>query len=227
LTVIKGYAQLLQIKPAVREDAHLQSVVKGILAGTERLHKIVHSMLDVAKIDSQVLSVVKRDMHLMEIFERLAARFESDLEARELTLKIEGIEELPLISADPGLLYKVFEQIIGNALKYTPDGGHIEVVGHIVRTNGGPAVTEVIVRDSGIGIDPAHHELIFEKFYQTGEVSLHSSGETTFKAGGPGLGLAIAKGIIQAHGGRIWVESPGCDEAACPGSSFYVEIPVE
>ncbi|MBN1177717.1 MAG: HAMP domain-containing histidine kinase, partial [Anaerolineae bacterium] len=83
------------------------------------------------------------------------------------------------------------------------------------------------ISDTGIGIDPAHHELIFEKFYQTGEVSLHSSGRTKFKGGGPGLGLSIVKGIVQAHGGRIWVESEGCDDVACPGSHFHVLFPID
>ena len=85
---------------------------------------------------------------------------------------------------------------------------------------------EVQVRDTGIGIDPEYLELIFEKFYQTGKTALHSTGKTTFKGGGPGLGLSIARGVIQAHGGRIWAESKGHDEAACPGSCFHILLPV-
>jgi signal transduction histidine kinase len=82
------------------------------------------------------------------------------------------------------------------------------------------------VRDTGIGIAPENHEVIFEKFYQTGPLALHSSGRTKFKGGGAGLGLAIAASIVQAHNGRIWVESPGYDEAACPGSCFHVLLPL-
>ena len=67
---------------------------------------------------------------------------------------------------------------------------------------------------------------IFEKFGRLGNVSLHSSGKIKFKGGGPGLGLSIAKGIIEAHGGAIWVESPGYDEKACPGSTFHILLPI-
>ena len=69
--------------------------------------------------------------------------------------------------------------------------------------------------------------MIFAKFYQTGELALHSSGTTSFMGGGPGLGLAIVKGIVDAHGGKVWAESSGYDEDACPGSSFHVVLPLK
>jgi signal transduction histidine kinase len=85
---------------------------------------------------------------------------------------------------------------------------------------------DVMVQDTGIGIAPDNYEVIFEPLYQTGAVALHSSGKTKFKGGGAGLGLAIARSIMQAHNGRIWAESKGYDEAACPGSCFHVLLPV-
>jgi signal transduction histidine kinase len=88
------------------------------------------------------------------------------------------------------------------------------------------ACIEVQVHDTGIGIDREQQELIFEKFYQTGAVEVHSSGETKFKGGGPGLGLAIARGIVQAHRGRIWAESECQDEGSCPGSTFHILLPI-
>jgi signal transduction histidine kinase len=118
---------------------------------------------------------------------------------------------------------------ISNAIKYTPDGGRITVSGRcLVDAHTGPqeGAVEIVVADTGIGIDPAMHDLVFAKFYQTGAVSLHSTGKANFKGGGPGLGLAIARGIVEAHGGRIWVESPGCDEEKCPGSQFHVVLPI-
>jgi hypothetical protein len=85
---------------------------------------------------------------------------------------------------------------------------------------------EIVVSDTGIGIAPDVQDLIFTKFYQTGKLNLHSSGKTKFKGGGQGLGLAIAKGIVDAHGGKIWVESPGYNEQTCPGSRFHVVLPI-
>lgn len=89
-----------------------------------------------------------------------------------------------------------------------------------------PAV-QIEIRDTGIGLDPEHHDLVFEKFYQVGSVALHSSGKTAFKGGGPGLGLAIVRGVARAHGGKVWVESSGHDEELFPGSTFYLQLPVQ
>jgi signal transduction histidine kinase len=126
-------------------------------------------------------------------------------------------------------LQKVFYHLLINAIKYTPDGGKITISGRQAEPNASDLPrggVEIIVSDTGIGIDSRFHELIFAKFYQTGELELHSSGKTKFKGGGPGLGLAIARGIVEAHHGRIWVESPGYDEVKCPGSQFHVILPL-
>src|SRR5690606_26221244 len=89
-----------------------------------------------------------------------------------------------------------------------------------------PQSVEIRIKDSGIGIDTNHHKLIFEKFYRVDPVTFHSTGTTKFKGAGPGLGLAIARAIVEGHGGRIWVESPGCDEKAFPGSTFCIILPL-
>ena len=84
----------------------------------------------------------------------------------------------------------------------------------------------VSVRDSGIGIDQADQQYIFDRFYTAGDMQLHSTSKTAFRGGGLGLGLAISRGIVEAHGGRIWVESECCDEDRLPGSIFIVEFPL-
>lgn len=224
LTLVKGYTQMLALK--FKDEPETVALTQGILEGAERMQEIVSSMLDVSRIDSNILKIVPEEVNLGVVIGRACKTFQDALKERNLTLTIQGVDGLPLIQADPDQLYKVFYHLLMNAIKYTPDGGRITIHGHLVEGEGGRGQVEIIVSDTGIGIDPEHHQLIFEKFYQTGEVYMHSSGKTKFKGGGPGLGLAIARGIIQAHAGHIWVESPGHDETRCPGSQFFVRLPL-
>ncbi len=220
LTLVKGYAQMLQQQGL--ENAQVQSLSKGILDGYERMASVVENMLDVSKIDSQTMEVRPGAIQMQILVNQLQKNFKPALEERKITLSTKDIDTLPIISADPELLKKAFYHLIINAIKYTPDGGEIIISGNQMENE-----LEIIVKDTGIGIAKEHQKLIFEKFYQTGEVLLHSSGKTNFKGGGPGLGLAIAQGIIEAHHGKIWVESPGYDEENCPGSKFYIRIPLK
>ena len=87
-------------------------------------------------------------------------------------------------------------------------------------------MAEISVKDSGIGIDPEYHKIIFEKLYQLGKVELHSSSRTNYKGGGAGLGLAISAGIVKSFQGNIWVESEGHDEQRFPGSTFFIRLPL-
>jgi signal transduction histidine kinase len=124
------------------------------------------------------------------------------------------------IYADSERLYQALHNVLANAIKFTPDNGTITLDGRLL-----PGFIEITIADKGIGISPEHQALIFEKFGQLGRAELHSSGKTKFKGGGAGLGLPITRGIIEAHGGTIWVESEGYDEVNCPGSIFHVLLP--
>jgi signal transduction histidine kinase len=226
LTVMRGYMGMMETDPNIKNSHYLSQSVTGMVKGIERLHEIVNSMLDVARIDSQILDLHAELIAIASIIKRVKADVEDVLAERKLTIDISDLGNLPRIQADPSLLLKVFQNVIVNAIKYTPDGGRVTISGQKARDDTLGDCVEVQVRDTGIGIDPEYLELIFEKFYQTGKTALHSTGKTTFKGGGPGLGLSIARGIIQAHGGRIWAESKGHDEAACPGSCFHILLPV-
>jgi hypothetical protein len=84
---------------------------------------------------------------------------------------------------------------------------------------------EISVIDSGIGIAPDEQKTIFDKFYEVGELEEHSSGKVAFKSRGAGLGLTIVRGVVDMHGGTVWVESPGYDPERFPGSTFFVLLP--
>ncbi len=221
LTLIQGYSQMLQQK--AKTNPELELMAEGILDGTSRMAEVINNMLDITKIDSKMMSVVPSELAIDQVVDKAYRTFKPALLERNLTFKTIDLDHLPPVAADPELLYKAFHHIIMNAIKYTPDGGEISVSG---RTVAGKSKVEIAIRDTGIGIDPEHKDVVFEKFYQTGEVLLHSSGRTKFKGGGPGLGLAIARGVIEAHKGNIWLESPGHDEKKCPGTTFFVRLPV-
>ncbi|HEU0294692.1 MAG TPA: ATP-binding protein [Anaerolineales bacterium] len=224
LTLVRGYAQMAKFQSNGNEN--LASFTSSILDGSIRMGEVIDSMLDVSRIDSNLLEVMPSHVELGPVIENVEKVFKSNLEERELCFKAEGLADLPILHADKDLLYKVFYHVVGNAIKYTPDGGRIIVSGRTVEDPVRGKEVEISVKDTGIGIDPQYHELVFEKFYQTGEVHLHSSGKTKFKGGGPGLGLAIARGIINAHHGRIWINSPGHNEQMCPGTTVYVRLPL-
>jgi signal transduction histidine kinase len=224
LTLIMGYSQMLE--QDTKNNPELRALAQGILDGSERMTDIVDSMLDVSRIDSNTLFLRKTGLQIDLLIKKVNKRFEKAFEERNIAVSTEGLRDLPLIPADPDLLLKVFNNIVMNAIKFTPDGGSITISGRYLNGTEPPQV-EVAVRDTGIGIEPALQHLIFEKFNQTGDILLHSSGKTKFKGGGPGLGLAIARGIVEAHGGRIWVESPGYNEEVHPGSTFFVSLPAQ
>jgi signal transduction histidine kinase len=224
LTIVQGYAQMIETK--AKEGNQFLRYSNGIQDGTSRMVDIIDNMLDVSRIDTNQLGVMPTRVQIDQVIEKVETTFKPALEERRFSFSIQGLESLPPILGDRELLYKLFYHIIGNAIKFTPDGGRITVSGCVLEETPGEPQIEVTVRDSGIGIDPQNHGLVFEKFYQTGEVLLHSSGKTKFKGGGPGLGLAIARGIVNAHRGRIWLESPGFDEAKNPGTTVFVRLPV-
>ncbi len=224
LTLVQGYSQMIQIKSEGNEDFTKYS--SEIREGSKRMVEIIDNMLDVSRIDTNQLEMMLTDLEIQPVIEKVRSVFQSALEERRISMTLNGMAGLPDLCGDKDLLYKVFYHVIGNAIKYTPDGGQVTVSG---RRIGGytQGEIEIAVRDTGIGINPENQELVFEKFYQTGEVLLHSSGKTKFKGGGPGLGLAIARGIVNAHRGRIWLESPGYDEESFPGTTVFVRLPVE
>lgn len=228
LSQISGYSEILaKLETEELSDAQVvRDFLEGISRGAMRLKRVVDAMVDVSLIETESLilnpvttsvSVVVR--HAVETVRPAAA-------ARNQHLTLHDLSSLPTIQADGTRLEQVFVSLLTNAVKFTPDGGKIAVSGRVLPSADDKTFVELQVADTGIGVDPDHQNLIFEKFYRPENPMLHSTDDSRFKGAGPGLGLAIAKGIVEAHGGRIWVESPARDEQACPGSTLYVRLPV-
>jgi len=224
LSQVNGYSQMLAEE--LGPDSPLSVFVEGLIRGATRLTEIVDAMLDVSRLDVGALTLKRSPVALNQVIERAIAEWSSALEERGHTLVTEGLDTLPHLEGDTARLQQVFSQLINNAIKNTPDGGRIEIIGQAHTEDGSGQYIEVMVKDNGIGIDPADQQKIFDKFYRTGDLMKHSTGKTKFKGAGPGLGLSLVKGIVDAHGGRIWVESPGHDEETCPGSNFHVLLPL-
>ena len=225
LTQIKGYADiLLEVSHGEGTvDGAVGQMADGIVRGVKRLQSVVDAMLDVSLIEAQAFVVHPCLISLRYVIEQAIDSLAPALQERQQRVAMAGLAELPHIMADSTRLHQALRNVLINGIKFTPDGGEIRVQARLI--DEGSAV-EIAVTDSGIGIDAEHHELIFDKFYRVSELNLHSTGQTKFKGAGPGLGLPIAKGIIEAHGGRIWVESSGYDEDTLPGSTFYMVLPV-
>lgn len=223
LTLIEGYSSMLREQiPPKNGSGQAEILMKGIDNGTRRLREIVDDMIDVSMIDNDLLSLNFQPVWLNRLFQVIEQEFAETLQERSIRLEVRpfpGSREMTF--GDSERLYQALRNVVCNAIKYTPDRGRIVVDGRTL-----PGFIEITVTDTGIGIAPEDQALIFEKFGRLGSVSLHSSGKTKFKGGGPGLGLPITKGIIEAHGGAIWVESEGCDEVKCPGAVFHILLPL-
>jgi signal transduction histidine kinase len=235
LTLIQGYANMLH-EMGLEGDSATGTIhtLEGILRGTERLSAIVEDMLDASVIDTDALSLRIEQVSLDHAIKLVVNQNTRHLEERNLTLHVRDLTALPRVEMDLRRLHQILVHLLNNAIKYTPDGGQVFIEGRILpdmRPVGGNPLSqakfvEITFRDTGIGIAPEDRERIFEKFYRVGKSTLHSSGRVKFKGAGPGLGLPIARGLAEAHGGRLWVESPGHDEVNCPGSTFHLLLPI-
>jgi signal transduction histidine kinase len=229
LTQILGYADLLSMMSEAETIAgsEISPITGSVLKAGNRLNEIVGQMLEVSQLDVAAIELNMEDTSMDAALQIAAEPFEDALRERHLVLTANNVRTLPGLRADRQRLGQALRQIIGNAIKFTPDGGHIEVRGRHLREKGEAEAIEICVADTGVGIDAKHLELIFEKFFRVGSTTTHSTGATKFMGAGPGLGLAIAKGVILAHGGKIWAASPGFDPERFPGAQIYIQLPLK
>ena len=221
LTLIEGYTSMMADLVQSSGETQMKSYLEGVNTGILRLRDIIDDMIDVSLIDNNLLTLNIQPLWVNHLLNLASNEFKKSIAERKQTLVIEEFEGSDLmIYGDSERLYQALSNVVANAIKYTPDNGQITVGGRLL-----PGFIEITVKDTGIGISTEDQAFIFDKFGQLGKEDLHSSGKVKFKGGGPGLGLSITRGIIEAHGGTIWVESAGHDEVKLPGSTFHILLP--
>jgi len=230
VTQMLGFADLLSCmaQDNTLDAATITDVTNNIVKACVRLGEVTTQMLEMAQLDVDAVALTYRETSLEAIVKQAVEPFLPALRERRLKLTVHGLRQVPTLRADEERLAGAFNQLVSNAIKFTPDGGQVTITARLLPGDDSQAArVEVVVADTGIGIDPQQHELIFEKFYRVGKAAQHSTSTTKFMGGGPGLGLPVARGIVVKHGGRLWVESSGHDPVKCPGSRFVVQLPLQ
>ncbi len=226
LTLVYGYSRLLQESSVVRrlkeESAEIKMFIDGLVESIERMSAVINEILTISRIATGRIELNLGPTNLAEIVSMIVNEFYQVTQQRNLLVSFNPNQWPSLIQGDGELLELALYNVIGNAIKYTPDGGVINLIAKMGVTN-----VLISVQDTGIGISKADQVRIFDRFYTAGDTQLHSTSKTAFRGGGLGLGLAICRGIVEAHGGRIWVESEGRDEERMPGSTFYIDLPIQ
>jgi two-component system phosphate regulon sensor histidine kinase PhoR len=194
LTAIQGFAETL-LSGALEDPRNNRRFLEIIRDHATRLAVLTDDLLKLARIEAGKLEVQFGPVQLAEVIERCAETAQLKANRKQITLEIEVPPNLPAVHGDASLLRDVVQNLLDNAIQYTPEGGRVRVI-----ATAGPREAVVTVDDTGMGIPLAEQERIFERFYR---VDVARSRE----AGGTGLGLSIAKHIVEAHGGRLWVES--------------------
>ena len=236
LTILEGYTNMLHVE--TDEDSSLRVYINGLQNGLHRLNDIIGDMIDISLMGLHSFELNYQHINLESNLTIITDQMQRHYKSRNIELRVEPFDGDYYTYVDAPKLGKAINKILMNALKFTPDGGHVTIrgystYGHTAFLNAGvneigniAGYVNVEIEDNGIGIAPENLERIFNTFGSLGDASLHSSGKTKFKGGGAGLGLSITKGIIEAHGGRIWATSDGYNEDDCLGSTFHIELPI-
>jgi len=205
LTSLALSAQLLQREEAAL-DPRQREFLRTILEECARMKQLTDNLLNLARGEMASISLRRERLDLARVAEEVAGRFRLQAEEKHVALDL-NIEQVPPVSGDPVKLSWVVSNLIGNALRYTPEGGRIEVM-----TGCAADIVRLEVADSGPGVAPELRDYVFERFAQYGDGA---------EKGSAGLGLAIVKDIVAAHSGRIFVTGN-----TPVGSRFVVQLPV-
>jgi two-component system phosphate regulon sensor histidine kinase PhoR len=208
LTAIQGFAETL-LAGALDDPKNNRRFLEIIREHAARLARVTDDLLKLARIEAGKLELEFFPVGLHELIESCTETTLLKASRKKISFEVEAPDGLPPIRGDASLLHDVLQNLLDNAIQYTPAGGRIKLEASI-----GVNDATVTIADSGIGIPLADQERIFERFYRV-------DAARSREAGGTGLGLSIAKHIVEAHGGRLWVES-----AVGRGSKFSFSIPL-
>ncbi|MDP1713292.1 MAG: ATP-binding protein [Anaerolineales bacterium] len=208
LTAIKGSMEGLMdgLLPATHET------YQQIHTEADRLNRLVDDLQELSRVEARAYQLDIRPLDVSTLARIMTKRLKPHAESKRISLDLELAPDLPHILADEDRVVQVLTNLTGNALQYTPAGGRITISSKQVNNE-----VQIAVRDTGIGIPPEHLSHIFDRFYRVDKSRSRQSG------GGSGIGLTISRALIEAHGGRIWVESAGEGQ----GSTFTFTLPIQ
>jgi PAS domain S-box-containing protein len=206
VALIKGYAETLRREDANWDSETVQESLNVIAEEADHLTNLIDNLLEASRIQAGGLKLQPTDVNLARLAEKVVEGFGTQTDRH--TFDLDFPVDFPPVWGDPERLQEVLSNLVSNAVKYSPEGGMIWVGGRTDRTG-----VTVYVADQGIGIPAEERDRIFERFHRV-ESGLHRRTE------GTGLGLYLVKAIVEAHGGRVWVES-----APNRGSIFMFTLP--
>ncbi len=209
LTAIQGFAETL-LAGALDDPENNRRFLEIIRNHAMRLARLTNDLLKLARIEAGKMELEFSSVGLLELIEACTETTLLKANRKEITLEITVPPQLPAVRGDAALLRDVLQNLLDNAIQYTPPRGHISVA-----ASAGPREAVITVADTGIGIPLSDSERIFERFYRV-------DAARSREAGGTGLGLSIAKHIVEAHGGKLWVES-----TVGQGSKFSFSLPLD
>jgi signal transduction histidine kinase len=196
VSLIKGYAGTLRREDAKWDEQTLRESLAVIEEESDRLAELIDNLLDASRLQAGALSLSFGDLDLAGLAARTVNRFR--VQAHSHSFEVDFPPDFPVVQGDEVRLAQVLTNLLTNAIKYSPKGGIIKVSGRVL-----PSRIIITVSDQGIGIAPAEQARVFDAFYRVDDAP-------TRRTQGTGLGLYLAKAVVEAHGGQIWVESePG------------------
>lgn len=204
IALIKGYVSTLRREDASWNSEIVQDSLEVIEEEADRLTELIENLLDASRLQAGALAMNRSEVALDDLASRIAQRFRTQTEAH--TIVVDFPVDFPVIIGDDNRLAQVITNLLSNAIKYSPKGGEIRITGKVLLSQ-----VVVCISDQGPGINPGDIPHVFDRFYR--------ASEATKRTKGAGLGLYLARAVVEAHGGRIWVDpEPGSGARIC----FYI-----